>query len=246
MFYPIFSYLRSISSKVEDKSKDTDLKDKPEDKSESKDVSHILKEMKSTYNTIVKKDTKPEYVIALYDALKKLPSQLVRDCKIDKMGFEDMGPSKEFYPNHGKYISGILILNERILDDPKIEEDSEGHSASKFILTYYHELFHGLDEKKSQNEKDWLSMQGDWISLSDWSRKPIQGHKRLIIREEGYPELKGEWYYGPNAKFTRFYAKRQPEDDFADHGSYFVSGLKSLVPKEKREYFEKLLKKYYE
>ena len=104
---------------------------------------------------------------------------------------------------------------------------------------------HGFDEKQGDKE-DWLSLKKDWLELSSWSEKPKEGYKRLVIREKGSPELKGEWYYGPGAKFTRFYARRNPWDDFADHFSYYVGGLKSFLPHNKREYFEKLLKKYYE
>jgi hypothetical protein len=54
----------------------------------------------------------------------------------------------------------------------------------------------------------------------------------------------GEWYYDPKAGFTRFYAKRNPWDDWADSFSFYVGGLKKL-PDNKTEYFDKLLKKYY-
>jgi hypothetical protein len=231
MLRPISSFIHIAAAKIDTSKKDIDA---------------ILKDMKSTYNTTVKEGTKPEHIVALYEALKKLPAQLVRDCKIDEMGFEDLGPSKEFYPNHGKYIQGTLVINERIFDDSKVDEDKNGNKLTKFSQTLYHEYGHGVDEKKSSNESDWLSMQDDWMSLSGWSKEPIPGHKRLIIREEGCPILKGEMYYSPDAKFTRFYARRNSYDDLADHFSYFVGGLKSLVPKEKREYFEKKLSKYYE
>ena len=224
----VTSYIRIIAKKIEDIG-----------------VSEILKDMKTRYNTEVVKGTNPEYVKKLYEALQKLPEQLVKDCKITSMGFEDLGPSKEFYPNHGKYSKGVLTLNERIMDDPKMEEAPDGKRMSKFFQTYYHELFHGLDEKR-KSEDSWLSLKDDWLSLSGWSEEPKPGLKRLVIREKGAPELKGEWYYSPSAKFARFYAKRSPWDDFADHGSYWVGGLKSMVPKEKREYFDKLLKEYYE
>ena len=229
MLRPISYFIHLAASKI--------------DFSNKKDITGIdaiIKEMKSTYNTKVKKGTKPEHVMALYGALKKLPAQLVRDCNMDEIGFEDLGPSKEFYPNHGRYLNGALTINERILYEPKIQTDGAGHKLNEFSQVLYHEMGHSYDND------DKFSLKDDWLKLSDWSEKPIPGHKRLIIREDGCPELKGEWYYGPNAKFTRFYARRNPWDCWADEFSFFVGGLKSIVPKEKREYFEKLFKKYYE
>lgn len=224
----ITSYIRIIAEKIKDM-----------------EVSDILKDMKDRYNTEVVKGTKPEYVRELYKALQKLPEKLVRDCKITSMGFEDLGPSKEFYPNHGKYSKGVLTLNERILSDPKMEEAPDGKKMSKFEATYYHELGHGADEKKKGEDK-WLSLKDDWLELSGWSEEPKPGYKRLVVREKGAPELKGEWYFSPEAKFPRFYGKRNPWDDWADSFSYYVGGLKSFLPENKREYFDKLLKEYYE
>jgi hypothetical protein len=229
MLQLITSYIRIAASKIDEK----------------QDVKALIQEMDKEYSTKVEPDSKPEHILALYRALKKIPAELVKACKIDSMGFEDLGPSKEFYPNHGKYIQGKLVINENILKDTKVERDNEGHTLTKFEQTYYHELGHGEDEKK-QDEKDWMSLKKDWLELSGWSEKPKAGYKRLIIREEGSPEMKGEWYYSPKAKFTRFYAHRNPWDDFADHFSYYIGGLKSLVPPEKRKYFDEKLKKYYE
>jgi hypothetical protein len=226
----ITSHIRIIASKVKDL---------------EENISKITKEMQDKYNTKIVNDTSPRSVKALYEALKKLPEQLVRDCKITSMGFEDLGPSKKFYPNHGKYSRGVLTLNERILDDTKMEVAPDGKEMTKFEQTYYHELGHGFDEKKKSEEK-WLSLKDDWLELSGWSESPKPGFKRLIVREKGAPELKGEWYFSPEAKFPRFYGKRNPWDDFADSFSYYIGGLKSFLPENKRKYFDELLKEYYE
>ena len=229
MLKPIASHIRIVSAKIKEKYEDD----------------RIYKEIKDEYNVTVLPGNKIENVKKLYEALKKLPTQLVKDCKIVTMDFKDLGPSKEFYPNHGRYQKGILTLNERILKDTSMEEDKETHKkVSKFEHTYFHELGHGFDEKKHEKDK-WLSLKDDWLKLSGWSESPKPGYKRLIIREEGAPELKGEWYYSPDAKFSRFYGKRNPWDDFADSFSYYVAGLKSYLPPNKRKYFDDLLKEYY-
>lgn len=230
MFKIITSNIRNIVAKIEEKAENVDLS----------------KKIKDEYNVTVLPGNKIENVKNLYEALQKLPTQLVKDCKILTMTFEDLGPSKKYYPNHGKYCKGVLTLNESIFDDHTLEVDTKSNKKiSKFEHTYYHELSHGFDEKKHDRDK-WLSLKDDWLKLSGWSETPKPGYKRLVIREEGAPELKGEWYYAPWAKFSRFYGKRNPWDDFADGSAYFMGGLKSYLPDNKRKYFEDLYKEYYE
>lgn len=196
------------------------------------------------YGIIISKDTDPRYISLVKSCLGTIPPQLVKDCGIHKLGFKDLGHSKEYYPNHGLYTpDGVLLLNVQIVDDPSIDQDNSGKILTKFNQTLYHELGHGWDEK--QGGKIELSKQPEWLNLSGWSEKPVPGHRRIIIREEGCPELKGEWYYSPSAKFVRFYGKRNPWDDWADTFAYYVANLKDKIPVKKLEYFDQKLSGYY-
>jgi hypothetical protein len=214
--------------------------------SENSESSNLSKGIKDEYGIEVLPGNSVKNVQKLLEALNRLPTQLVKDCKIITMDFEDLGPSKKYYPNHGKYCKGVLTLNDRILEDISVEVDKKNNAKiSKFEHTYYHELGHGFDEKKHEKE-DWLSLKEDWLKLSGWSEKPIPGHKRIVIRDEDSPELVGEWYYSPEAEFPRFYGKRNPWDDWADCFSYYVAGLHYYLPESKRKYFDKILKEYFE
>lgn len=207
-----------------------------------------LEVLSSSYGIGLTEDTNPEYYDILLKSVGKLPMDLVRDCKIARLGFEDMGESREYYPNHGKYIEGgTLILNERLFDDSSMEVDSGGRELNKFDQTFYHELGHGWDVEQAAalGFGEDLSLRPEWLELSGWSNTPIPGHRRMVIREKGTPVLKDDWYYSPNAGFTRFYAKRNPWDDWADSFAYYVSGLKSFLPENKIKYFDNKLQKYY-
>jgi hypothetical protein len=202
--------------------------------------------LSSTYGIGLVQNTNPEYFEILVKSLKRVPAKLVSDCKISQLGFEDMGESKEFYPNHGKYVEGgALILNERLLDDESVDVDPEGRRLNKFDQTLYHELGHGWDAEKGKEVGSDLSLLPEWLELSGWSEKPIPGHRRMVIKEKGTPVLKDDWYYSPDAGFTRFYAKRNPWDDWADSFAYYVSDLKSFLPESKIKYFDEKLKNYY-
>ena len=154
-----------------------------------------------------------------------------------------MGPNKPYYPNHGYYIHHTVTLNNNIFYHPDVMEDFfdyHGYFIDRPTQTIYHEFAHGYDAFHHD-----LSKKEDWTKLSGWSPAPKNGLKRLIIKGDGIPDVLGEWFFHPKAEFTRFYAKRNPWDDWADSFSFYIGDLKSKVPAIKRKYFDDLLKKYY-
>jgi len=223
----LITRLRRVASDLEEYSRKSDL----------------FSGLEDIYGFKIDKNTSPDCLQGLYGSIQRLNPELVRMCGIKSLSFEDLGPSKEYFPNHGKYINDTLVLNSQLLTDPNIIIDkNNGAILNKFDQTLYHELGHGWDESQGK-DKD-LSLEEDWLSLSGWSKYPKPGLKRIHIKEKDTPELVGEYYYSPNAEFTRFYAKRNPWDDWADSFSYYVGGAKSYLPKNKIAYFDKLLKKY--
>jgi hypothetical protein len=198
--------------------------------------------IKKDYNIITPINTASEYLSHLYKDLSIIPVKLIKDCKINNLKFEDLGPSREYYPNHGIYTNdGTLVLNYRMFEDPKEFEDNSGKIMSRFTHTLYHELGHGFDMFLGEE----FSLKKKWLELSGWSEKPVPGLKRIVVKEEGCPEIRGEWFYDPKATFSRFYGKRNPWDDFADTFSFYVGGLKGIISKDKIKYFDDLLGKYY-
>jgi len=182
------------------------------------------------------------------NCIKNHPANLIKDCGIKTLGFDDLGPSAKYYPNHGYYKTpgDILVLNKRMLEDPIHGYAEDGRPISTFEFILAHELGHGWDAAQGRNScgKDY-SICNDWTSLSDWSDTPKPMHKRLRIREKGYPEKVGEWYYGPKAQFPRYYGKMNPWDDWADGFAYYVTGMKDKLPPEKLNYFNEKLSNYY-
>jgi hypothetical protein len=205
----------------------------------------IVKSIQDKYGIEIQEPYEDSCVKTLSDSLERLPPDLVRDCGVRILGFENLGPSAEFFPNHGRYADSTLILNTQLIDDPLLIVDpNSGAGLNKFDQTLYHELGHGWDDVQKESDEI-LSLMDDWKSLSGWTQEAIPGHKRIRIREKGHPEVIGEFYYSPDASFTRFYAKRNPWDDWADSFAYYVAGLKSFLPENKVEYFNKKLGKYY-
>jgi hypothetical protein len=181
-----------------------------------------------------------------YNILRPIPPNLIKDCKISGLVFRgDMGESHEFSPNHGYYREGdkTITLNADIFihpDQPKDFINQKGYFLTRAEQTLIHEMGHAYDAACQG-----LSLQPTWMKLSGWCVEPRPGLERLHIKEKETPEIVGEYYYAPSAKFTRFYGRRNPWDDFADCFAFFVGGLKDKVPPEKHEYFDTLLKKYF-
>jgi hypothetical protein len=194
-------------------------------------------------------DADPVCADKVYSCVKNQPVNLIRDCCIKTLGFDDLGPSAKYYPNHGYYRTpgDVLVLNTRMLEDPVHGVSDDGRDISTFEFILAHELGHGWDAAQGHKiiGNDY-SLCPEWLRLSDWSEGPKPGHKRLRIVERGYPEKVGEWYYGPSARFSRYYGKMNPWDDWADAFAYYVTGMKNKLPKEKLEYFDTLLSKYYD
>jgi hypothetical protein len=169
----------------------------------------------------------------------------VRDCGVGELYLSyKMGPNKPQYPNHGYFCPDdkSVTLNADIFENPDSPDDfydDFGYFVSRPVQTVLHEWGHSLDDAKGE-----LSLKDEWLKLSGWSESPKPGLKQLIIDEPGMPRVVGEWYYNPKAKFTRFYAKRNPWDDWADSFAFYFAKMKSKVPESKRNYFDSLLKKY--
>jgi len=179
-----------------------------------------------------------------FNILQSVPADLIKDCGIRNLLFRtDLGPSKPYYPNHGYFVGDKVALNADIFRHPDLPDDfidHRGYFLTRPQQTLLHELGHGYDEYHST-----LSLQDKWTRLSGWNENFKPGLKRLIINDERAPKVVGEWFYDPSSEFTRFYAKRNPWDDFADSFAFFIGNLKEKVPEQKRGYFNEILKNYY-
>lgn len=188
-------------------------------------------------------DLDPIVLRQTYQILSKMPVKLVKDCGVSKLLFSStMGPNKPYYPNHGYYVDKSVTMNVDVYYHPDIMDDFfdfHGYFIDRPTQTVLHEFAHGYDAAQGD-----LSVKPDWLSLSGWSPMAKPGLKKMVINDPGMPPKIGEWYYDPKAGFTRFYAKMNPWDDWADSFSFYVAGL-SKLPDNKKKYFENLLKKYY-
>jgi hypothetical protein len=212
------------------------------------DVIHWDSKIKDRFGLSVQADAGVynygELLQEIFNILRPIPAGVVKDCGINVLLLKtDMGPNKPFYPNHGYFINHLVALNADMFyhpDQPDDFIDHRGYFLTRAQQTLVHEFGHGYDEYH-----DTLSLKPARLKLSGWSETPKKGLKQMVIRDQGTPEKRGEWYYDPSAGFTRFYAKMNPWDDYADCFAFYIGGLRNKIPAEKNAYFDTLLQKYY-
>jgi len=175
-----------------------------------------------------------------------VPSALIKKCGIKTLRLRnDMGPNKPYYPNHGYFdTKDEVALNADIFYNPDLPDDffdHRGYFMTRPQQTLLHEFSHAYDWANGE-----LSKKEAWLKISGWSKEKKPGLKRLIIDEPGTPKVIGEMYYDPKAEgFTRFYARRNSWDDWADSSAFYLGGLRGKVPTKKRPYFDDIYKEYY-
>jgi len=174
-----------------------------------------------------------------------IPPALIKKCGIKTLRLRnDMGPNKPYYPNHGYFdTKDEVALNADIFYNPDLPDDffdHHGYFLDRPTQTLLHEFSHAFDWANGN-----LSYKDDWTKLSGWSPEYKKGLKRLIINDKRAPKVVGEWFYDPKSEFTRFYAKRNPWDDWADSSAFYLGKLRSKVPSKKLPYFDNIYKKYY-
>ena len=187
-------------------------------------------------------DSKEFILRSVINILGPVPPRLLKDCSINQLIIKDMGLNRPYFPNHGYFVGNQIALNSNIFLDPDRPDDfidSHGYFISRPQETLLHEYGHAFDAARGD-----LSLKPDWLALSGWSKEYKPGLKRLVIKENGVPPVVGEWFYDPKAEFTRFYAKRNPWDDFADSFAYYTAPLLDKLPSSKRDYFKKIFQVY--
>lgn len=213
------------------------------------DQNHWEEKLKDTYGLKLEmaKDVHDGSWITrqICDILKPISPELIKACGVKKLEIRtDMGPNLPHYPGHGWFRESdrSIALNADIFYHPDMPDDFYSPKSGEFTTrseeTFLHEIGHSADHALGD-----VSLKPEWMKLSGWSKTYRPGLKRLEIKEKGAPEVIGEMWFNPSASFTRFYAKRNSYDDFADTFAYYFS-MKDKVPPAKKAYFDKLLKKY--
>jgi hypothetical protein len=185
----------------------------------------VVEEIEKTYGITLSDNFDNKTAKQLLEALKEIPAKVLKGHVKSIILDERMGKSKRLYPNHGKYIEAEkkIMLNPEIFDIKTRYEDGKGHSISKVTQVAVHEIGHVIDDANGFSDKK------EWTSISGWGKigsdKPDKGYKRLVLREKDAPTLISPWQFKAGTDFVRWYAKRNPKEDFVESFCFAVTGL---------------------
>lgn len=161
----------------------------------------------------------------IFNGFRLVPRNLINKL-ISRIEFDpSLGKSKKIYPNHGRWENNFatMFLNRGVIDLEPAES----------IHLIVHEIGHALDHKLNN-----ISKTQEWLDLSDWTTDPPgitpvqksdsdylhQGkYRRLRIEEKSLLSV-SEWWYDEDADFVRWYAKRNPQEDFCESFAYYIIG----------------------
>lgn len=202
----------------------------------------FVKEFGTQLNTVEFEEAKH-----IYDAFHMLPKHLIKGL-ITIIEFDpSLGSSKRFYPNHGR-----LECNAppKLSGQSRIEQDENGNINAIMHLNrdvfknepdeikhlVLHETGHAVDHKLGI-----VSRMKLWLSFSEWTVDPQgipadQRRNKNYLKHAEFERLRiqdgnmlsvSDWWFNSNASFVRWYAKRNPAEDFAESFAYYVLGEKN-------------------
>lgn len=98
-----------------------------------------------------------------------------------------------------------------------------------------HSVFEGLTKEK---QDEWDNLSG-WVRSNDDSKAGYD--PRYIERRPGWPPYRSEWIHRKGVRFTRHYAEKSPDEDFADSFSFFMLGKPFQMAPQKRKFLEAII-----
>ena len=106
------------------------------------------------------------------------------------------------------------------------------HAQLTMVHEFGHALYNSLPDEKRK----------EWMALSDWMEGSKAGQARPYVEKRpGWPHKTSKWTHAKDAKFTRHYAEKNPDEDAADTFAFVLLGHGMQAGKIKCAWMGKLL-----
>lgn len=100
-------------------------------------------------------------------------------------------------------------------------------------LTLLHEIGHSVYTSLSEAEKD------QWRDISGWMIGWREGQSPAYEEKRpGWPHGSSSWTHKPGVRFTRKYAEKNDNEDFADSFAFFMLNKPHQMAPEKRDFMQ--------
>lgn len=165
--------------------------------------------------------------------ISRVPPELLR------MGVERIASDPRLGAIHGRYDPE----SKTIFFNPKTFRGKArmGRGPAKIPhgqLTMVHEFGHAVFNTLPDELKN------EWLALSGWMKgtKPGQAEP-YEEKRPGWPHKISKWTHAKGASFTRHYAEKNPDEDFADTFAFCILGKPAQAGNVKRRWVAQLLMK---
>lgn len=162
--------------------------------------------------------------------MSRIPQQLLGNIK-------RVESDSSMHPKHGIFNTTTKIIKINPGIGRLRQRFGKGEGWIYHVeLTVGHEIGHAVYDKLPEEKKD------EWRDLSGWKDGWQEGQSPLYVEKRpGWPKFTATESHKPGIKFTRKYAEKSSEEDFADSFCFFMLGKAYQVDKRKREFLQKLI-----
>jgi hypothetical protein len=144
--------------------------------------------------------------------------------------------AKELNAKHGRYAGGTILYNPSNLT--LLQHFGGGELPIPHSdLTLVHEVGHSLYDNLSPEEvKAWQTISG-WMEGTKEGQAPPYEERR-----PGWEPQTSKWTHVAGAKFPRYYAEKNPNEDFADCFAFFLLNKAYRIGDAKKAFFDSYIK----
>lgn len=144
----------------------------------------------------------------------------------------------ELNAKHGRYLpeSKTVLLNPYTFKKRQRFGHGQGwihHAELVVVHEFGHSIYDSLTDAQQQQ----------WLDLSGWMKGTKDGQAPPYEElRPGWPYLKSKWTHKKNVQFTRHYAEKDPNEDFADCFAFLLLSKGHQMAPAKRAFVEQIIK----
>jgi uncharacterized protein YdaT len=169
------------------------------------------------------------------EGLRAMLSRIPPELLIYVKGIES---AKELNAKHGMFITDTGIIKFNPADFALRQRFGKGEGWIYHPeLTVVHEVGHSIYENFTKEKRQ------EWKDLSGWVKGTKDGNSAPYKETRpGWEPYNSAWTHKLGIGFTRFYAEKNPNEDFADSFAFFILGKGAQMERSKRTFLEQYIR----
>lgn len=162
--------------------------------------------------------------------ISRVPPELLKNVHCIKA-------APELYPKHGRYDpeTHTVNINPLIFNLRQRFGQGEGwiyHTELCLVHEIGHSIYYFLPEK---TKDQWRDLSGWMVGTQEGQEPPYKETR------PGWPPSTSKWTHKKGIKFTRKYAKKNDDEDFADCFAFYILNKPHQMEPSKRDFVHKII-----